>query len=157
MITQTDNLNALRNSAFGKLTRLSFTPLRFWSPTWGQLASSSDGRPKIAGIEPATPTFHVQLPNYRVEASSLIIWAPKRPYLTTPTKLNFPASNPPTKVLLLTIFDRDFWSARQVGVWSLAENIVPEKQRFHWMNMCAMSPCDPSHSLTSVLYNLQHG
>ena len=64
-------------------------------------------------------------------------------YLTTPSKLNLPASNPPTKVLLLNILDWDFWSARHVGVWSLAENIVPkmgEGVRFRMLyNMMCVS------------------
>lgn len=60
-------------------------------------------------------------------------------YLTTPSKLNLPASNPPTKVLLLNILDWDFWSARHVGVWSLAENIVPKMgEGVRFMMLCNM-------------------
>ena len=60
-------------------------------------------------------------------------------YLTTPSKLNLPASNPPTKVLLLNILDWYFWSARHVGVWSLAENIVPKMgEGVRFMMLCNM-------------------
>ena len=124
----------LKNSTIGR----SFTLMWLWRRSWGQLVSTPVM--EIVGIEPGTPKFNVQLVSYRGQANSRLIFAPKRPYLTTPTKLNRPASNPPTKVLLLTIFDRDFWSARQVGVWSLAENIVPEKQSFHWMDMYPLTP-----------------